>query len=605
MLARKYRPQTFDALIGQEAMVRTLSNAFESGRIAQAWMLTGVRGIGKTTTARLIARALNYSLSDRPTVHMPRFGEHCADILASRHIDVLEMDAASHTSVENIREIIEQVPYRPAIARYKVYIIDEVHMLSKSAFNALLKTLEEPPEHVKFIFATTEIRKVPVTILSRCQRFDLRRVPAERLMQHLADICAREQVQAEDAALRAIARVAEGSVRDALSLLDQAIAYGNGEVRAEAVREMLGLADQGRIVALFELLMRGDMPAAWRAAEELFAIGAAPYQMLADLAAFTHLATRAAVLGEAGVDATASEEEREKALAMAGQVPLPVLARAWQMLLKGMEEVQAAAQPQMAAEMVLVRLAHVADVPPPAEIIRRLQEGGDDAASPGQAAGSAAAGTGRMGSGDASAVGGRVSAAGGLASAAGSSASAAGSGAGMSASAAATSQVAREVASVQPDPATAPVVAAPASIAELVQWARQRRELALAEQIRHHVRPLSLEPGRLRIGLADDAPADLPRTLAARLQAWTGQRWVVLREDDVSTPTLAEQERRQRDALMQQAQDSAAVREVLKHFPQARILGVRAPDADASAGMMHSGNSGPDNPDDDVPGKEH
>jgi len=562
VLARKYRPTTFEELIGQEALVRTLSNAFESGRIAQAWMLTGVRGIGKTTTARLIARALNYSLSDRPTVHMPEFGEHCADILASHHVDVLEMDAASHTSVDNIREIIEQVPYRPVSARYKVYIIDEVHMLSKSAFNALLKTLEEPPEHVKFIFATTEIRKVPITVLSRCQRFDLRRVPAERLMAHLAHVCAQEQVQAEEAALRAIARVAEGSVRDALSLLDQAIAYGNGQVAAENVREMLGLADHGRIIALFEQVMAGDVAAALASLEELFAIGAAPYQVLADLAAFTHLVTKLAILGEQGAHAAISEEERERGLALAKKLSVPVLSRAWQMLLKGLGEVNAAAQPQLAAEMVLVRLAHVAEVPPPEEIIRRLQEG----------EGAGAAASGEHGGG-------------------GQHTAPAGQPAGHGSMAQVSHTAAAPLAQPQAQPQTQPTPAmsvpentpenAPKNLADVVALARQHRDLKLAEAVRRHVRPVSCEPGKLRIGLAEGAPAELPRTLAAKLQAWTGMAWVVLPEDGVSTPTLAEEERRQRDALLASAQESPAVKAVLQHFPQARILQVRPASAAA------------------------
>jgi len=557
VLARKYRPKTFDELIGQDALVRTLANAFESGRIAQGFMLTGVRGIGKTTTARLIARALNYSLSDRPTIHMPEFGEHCEAILESRHVDVLEMDAASHTSVDNIREIIEQVPYRPVAARYKVYIIDEVHMLSKAAFNALLKTLEEPPEHVKFIFATTEIRKVPVTVLSRCQRFDLRRVPAEVLLGHLAGICEKEGVEAEEAALRAIARVAEGSVRDALSLLDQAIAYGNGRVLAEHVREMLGLADHGRVIGLFEQLMRGDVAAALASFEEMHAVGASPYQVLADLAAFTHLVTKLAILGEKGADAAVSEEERERGLALAKKTPVPVLARAWQMLLKGMGEVQSAAQPQMAAEMVLVRLAHVADVPPPEELVRRLQE---------QPAGSGAPAKGSAAAPSAPA------------------APPAGGPGGFSSTAA--QPVMTPAPAAEADDATAPK-----SLEELVALAMERRDLKLADDIRRYVRPVSIEPGRLRIGLAEGAPADFTRQLAAKLQALTGRRWLVLKEDDARAPTLAERERARQDTLMQQAQEDAAVQAVLSRFPEARILKVRP--AEEAVGMDDNDEDAP------------
>ncbi len=554
VLARKYRPRTFDELIGQEALVRTLTNAFESGRIAQGYMLTGVRGVGKTTTARLIARALNYSLSDRPTVHMPEFGEHCQAILESRHVDVIEMDAASHTSVENIREIIEQVPYRPTSARYKVYIIDEVHMLSKAAFNALLKTLEEPPEHVKFIFATTEIRKVPVTILSRCQRFDLRRVPAEVLMKHLANVCEREGVEAEEAALRAIARAAEGSVRDSLSLLDQAIAYGGEHVRAEHVREMLGLADHGRIIDLFEKLMKGEVADVLSAFADLSAIGAAPYQVLADLAAFTHLVTKMAILGEEAADAGISEEERARGLVLAKRLSVPVLARTWQMLLKGLAEVQSAAHPQMAAEMVLVRLAHVADVPPPEELVRRLEQ---SASLPGGAAAASSAPTTSAASGAAPPPAG---------------ARAGGNAPAMPSAAPDGVPVDAPKAQLAAPPTQA--TPAPASLRELAALAEERRDLRMAANIRNFLRPVSIEPGKLRIGLAEGAPADLPRQLAARLQQWTGMPWVVLREDGVEAPTLAEQDHARRDDLLRRAQEDPAVKEVLRHFPQARILNV-------------------------------
>src|SRR5215210_4536911 len=278
VLARKYRPATFDDLIGQEAMVRTVSNAFECGRIPQAWILTGVRGVGKTTTARILARALNYELPDGsiagPSIKMPELGVHCQAIMESRHLDVLEMDAASHTGIDDVRQIIDGIRYSPVSARYKVYIIDEVHMLSEKAFNAFLKTLEEPPPHAKFIFATTEIRKVPVTILSRCQRFDLRRIEADKLVAHLGRICTSEGVQADGEALAAIARAAEGSARDSLSLMDQAIAHGAGQVTAATVRDMLGLADRAQVIDLFEAVMRGDVPAAFAGLRSQYAAGA-------------------------------------------------------------------------------------------------------------------------------------------------------------------------------------------------------------------------------------------------------------------------------------------------------------------------------------------
>src|SRR6202161_2524645 len=349
VLARKYRPSTFADLIGQEAMVRTISNAFETGRIPQAWILTGVRGVGKTTTARILARALNYELPDGsvtgPTIHIPVLGVHCQAIVESRHLDVIEMDAASHNSVEDVRTINEAIRYAPVSARYKVYILDEVHMLSGSAFNALLKTLEEPPPHAKFVFATTEIRKVPITVLSRCQRFDLRRVDADVLVKHLASIAAKENVEAEPTALALIARVAEGSVRDALSLLDQALAHAAGPVRAEDVRQMLGLADRARVIDLFEALMRADIARALQELRDQYDTGADPAMVLGDLAEFTHFVTRLKIVPALADDVSLTETERTRGRAFAAKLSMRVLARTWQMLLKGIAEVEAAGRP--------------------------------------------------------------------------------------------------------------------------------------------------------------------------------------------------------------------------------------------------------------------
>ena len=344
MLARKYRPAGFEDLIGQEAVVRTVSNAFETGRIPQAWILTGVRGVGKTTTARILARALNYELPDGsvkgPTIHMPKLGVHCQAIMESRHMDVLEMDAASHTGVDDVRQINDSVRYAPASARYKVYIIDEVHMLSTAAFNAFLKTLEEPPEHAKFVFATTEIRKVPVTVLSRCQRFDLRRVEADVLMAHLANIASKEGVEAEAEALGIIARAAEGSVRDSLSLLDQAIAHAAGPVRADAVRQMLGLADRTRVIDLFEHLVRGDIASAFKEFREQYDTGADPVVVLSDLAEFVNFVTRVKIVPATADNVAFGETERKRARDFAAKISMRVLSRMWQMLLKGIAEVQ-------------------------------------------------------------------------------------------------------------------------------------------------------------------------------------------------------------------------------------------------------------------------
>ncbi|MGB9013953.1 MAG: DNA polymerase III subunit gamma/tau, partial [Methylovirgula sp.] len=386
ILARKYRPASFEDLVGQEPMVKTLSNAFDLGRIHQAYLLTGLRGVGKTTTARILARAFNYELPARPdrpavmqpTIHMPELGVHCQAIIDSRHVDVIEMDAASHTGIDDVREIIDNARYRPVLARTKVYIIDEVHMLSKQAFNGLLKILEEPPEHVKFIFATTEIEKVPVTVRSRCQRFDLRRVEADVLIARLAAICAKEAVAIEPEALALIARASEGSVRDALSLLDQAIAHVKGslkvEVKAEDLRLMLGLADRARIIDLFLEVMRGDIAAALASLKALYEAGADPARILGELAEFVHFVTRLKLAPETAQDPAVTEDERRRGAEFAEKLSIPVLSRAWQLLLKGLQDVRDSQRPLAAADMVLVRLAHAADLPTPDEALRRLAQ---------------------------------------------------------------------------------------------------------------------------------------------------------------------------------------------------------------------------------------
>ncbi|WP_182418295.1 DNA polymerase III subunit gamma/tau [Bartonella sp. HY038] len=377
VLARKYRPQDFSDLIGQEPMVRTLTNAFEAGRIAQAWMLTGVRGVGKTTTARILARALNYKTDtiDRPTIDLSVMGEHCQAIMEGRHVDVVEMDAASHTGIDDIREIIEQVRYRPVSARYKVYIIDEVHMLSTQAFNGLLKTLEEPPPHVKFIFATTEIRKVPITVLSRCQRFDLRRIDSATLTQHLQKISSAENITVDSEALAMIARAGEGSVRDALSILDQAIAHGAGSVHIEAVRSMLGLADRARIIDLFELIMSGNIASALQEFKGQYDAGADPVVILTELADFNHLVTRLRFTPQLIDDVSLSEEERRRGADFASKLSIRTLSRNWQMLLKGISEADNAPRPLQAAEMLLIRLAHAADLPTIDEALKAITDG--------------------------------------------------------------------------------------------------------------------------------------------------------------------------------------------------------------------------------------
>src|SRR5688500_9493821 len=373
VLARKYRPQSFQELIGQDAMVKTLANAIERGRIAHAFLLTGVRGVGKTSTARLVAKALNCIGPDGkggPTIEPCGVCEHCVAIAEGRHIDVIEMDAASHTGVDDVREIIEAVRYASVSARYKIYIIDEVHMLSKNAFNALLKTLEEPPEHVKFLFATTEVAKVPVTVLSRCQRFDLRRIPAEKLVDHFAEIARAEGIEAEPEALAMIARAAEGSARDGLSILDQAIALGSGTVTADQVRDMLGLADRGRIRRLLQLVLTGDAAAALTELDEVHALGTDASALLRGLMEELHTATRAKA--GAVADKLQSAEQRQAAEELAAKLTWADIHRLWQMLLKGLADVQIAPDPQEAATMALLRLIHAADLPDPAAVLSRL-----------------------------------------------------------------------------------------------------------------------------------------------------------------------------------------------------------------------------------------
>ncbi|WDR06762.1 DNA polymerase III subunit gamma/tau [Devosia rhodophyticola] len=374
VLARKYRPVSFSTLIGQDAMVQTLGNAFKQNRIHHAFMLTGVRGVGKTTTARILARAFNYqdASGKYPTLDLDVEGEHCRAIIEGRHIDVIEMDAASNTGIDNIREIIDSVKYGPVSAPYKVYIIDEVHMLSTQAFNGLLKTLEEPPPYVKFIFATTEIRKVPVTILSRCQRFDLRRITPEVMTAYLQNILAQEVIAFEPEALSMIVRAGEGSARDNLSLLDQAISHGNGHVTAATVKAMLGLGDRARTIDLFEHLLGGQVGEALKLVRELYDAGADPQTMIADLADFTHLVTRVKVVPAAADDVSLTPDERTRGTQLATKLPMRALTRCWQILFKGYEEVSRAGNGLQAAEMVLVRLAYAADLPSPDELLAKL-----------------------------------------------------------------------------------------------------------------------------------------------------------------------------------------------------------------------------------------
>ncbi|WP_029587696.1 DNA polymerase III subunit gamma/tau [Bradyrhizobium sp. URHD0069] len=556
VLARKYRPSSFDDLIGQDAVVRTVSNAFETGRIPQAWILTGVRGVGKTTTARILARALNYELSDGsvkgPTIHMPVPGVHCQAIMESRHMDVLEMDAASHTGVDDVRQINDSVRYAPANARYKVYIIDEVHMLSNQAFNAFLKTLEEPPEHVKFVFATTEIRKVPVTVLSRCQRFDMRRVDADVLMAHLANIAAKENVEVEPEALGIIARAAEGSVRDSLSLFDQAIAHAAGVVRADAVRQMLGLADRTRVIDLFDSLVRGDIAGAFKEFREQYDTGADPIVVLSDLAEFVNFVTRVKIVPATADNVAFGETERLRAREFAAKLSMRVLSRMWQMLLKGITEAQAATRPAAAAEMVLVRIAYVADMPTPDEAVRMLEPNGG--ASP-------------VVSGNGSPRGGPAPSVSSMQSSPARAASAARAGA----EASVRPQMIAPVSQAQPAPAALKIAGFP----ELVALAGQKRDLQTKAALEADVRLVRIEDGRLEVALERSAARTLINDLSRKLEQWTGRRWTVIVSNEAGQPTLRSQNEVQKNQRERAAESDPRVQEVLARFPGAKVVEVR------------------------------
>ncbi len=540
VLARKYRPQDFTGLIGQDALVRTLSNAFATGRIAHAFMLTGVRGVGKTTTARIIARALNCIGPDgkrkEPTIHPCGKCDPCIAIAESRHVDVQEMDAASRTGIDDVREIIEGVRYAPASARYKVYIIDEVHMLSKQAFNGLLKTLEEPPPHVKFIFATTEVRKVPVTVLSRCQRFDLRRIETGELVAHLAAIAKKEKVDIEPAALALIARAAEGSARDSLSLLDQAIAHGEkGTIAAETVRQMLGLADRGRVLDLFEKTMGGKIAEALNDLSELYDRGADPLQVMQDLLELVHFLTRVRIAPGAEGFFDGGSGEAKRAAEIAGKLSVPSLTRAWQMLLKGLFEVRDATRPMQAAEMALIRLAYAADLPPTDKLVRDLLDGD---APPRPTPAKTPVG--------ASAPAPRASA----------------------------SQTARAMPMEAPSAqaSNAPTLT---TLEQIVALAQEKGAISLKVQLENYVHLVSLEQGKIEFRPDDRAPRTLAGDLAQKLKDWTGIRWVVTVAREGGTPTLAEQKRAAKAQRLESVMQEPLVRAVLDRFPGAEVVAVR------------------------------
>lgn len=605
VLARKYRPQNFSDLIGQEAMVRTLTNAFETGRIAQAWMLTGIRGVGKTTTARILARALNYKTKDidQPTTVLNTLGEHCTQIIEGRHIDVIEMDAASHTGIDDIREIIEQIRYRPVSARYKVYIIDEVHMLSTQAFNGLLKTLEEPPSHVKFIFATTEIRKVPITILSRCQRFDLRRIESAVLSAHLRQIAKHENIEVEEQALSMIARAAEGSARDALSIFDQAIAHSNGNVTAITVRTMLGLADQARIIDLFELIMKGNIINALHELRSQYDAGADPLTILTELADFNHLVTRLHFTPKIAEDLSLTEDERSRSLNFSKKLSIPVLSRTWQMLLKGLQEVSQTALPLQAAEMLLIRLAYTSDLPTLDEALKKItQEKTPFTIVPNSSHKEPTNNTTKVTDTDAhSSL---------------TSLNVANTSENQSDFVSLESQLEhssqpKNSVNVQtfentnsfaitktleasqsvesPDnivhlslPSTQTTKESTGqddivinSLHDIIKLAEQHNDIPFKLFVKEFVHPVSFEPGHITLRLAESAPHSLARDIGKMLFQWTEKHWDITFVNEGGGQTLQEESVAVQKTLFSNAQADPDIIKILDYFPEAKIVDIR------------------------------
>ena len=560
VLARKYRPDTFSELIGQDALVRTLGNALSLGRLAHAFVLTGVRGIGKTSTARLLAKGLNCIGADGngdATLEPCGQCEPCKSIAAGRHVDVLEIDAASHTGVDDAREIIEGVGYRPVSARYKIYIIDEVHMMSKSAFNALLKTLEEPPDAVKFIFATTEIRKVPVTILSRCQRYDLRRVPAAMLAEHLGMICQRESIAADEDALTAIARAAEGSVRDALSLLDQAAAMTADKLTNDMVADMLGRPGRRESQTVLTAALAGDASSALAAFHAAYSRGAEPEMLVTDLLDLIHLASMQAA---GGSDDALIESEREMIAGLAGS-GIARLGRAWQLLLKGHGELGKAPNPAAACEMLIIRLAHTAHMPTPGELMQKLPKTSPSPATSASPAPAAPASSAPISSAPIS-----------------------------SAPAAPVEAAAIETS-----------VNMPNSLGEIVALAETNGEMLLAARIRNHVKLVSLKPGNLQIGLVGAAPDQLAGDIARYLSQWTGQRWLVSLSESGGAQTLAEEQRDADDKLRDTIASEPLVAQILDIFPGASIDEIKNPETTDAAvtlpddnGLLEAGQNSDD-----------
>jgi len=566
VLARKYRPTNFSDLIGQEALVRTVTNALRTGRLAHAFLFTGVRGVGKTSTARILARALNCTGiegNDGPTAEPCGVCEHCLAIAEDRHVDVIEMDAASRTGVDDIRELIDGVRYRPTSARYKVYIVDEVHMLSKQAFNALLKTLEEPPPHAKFIFATTEVRRLPVTVLSRCQRFDLRRVDAATLAAHFEAVAEKENADIAPGAIRLIARAADGSVRDGLSLLDQAIAHGAGAVGETEVRDMLGLADRERVFELFAAVMKGEIASALDLLGEQYRAGADPIAVLEDMLELTHWLTRVKLVPAVADEPGIAEIERRQGQELTAELAMPELTRAWQMLLKGLSEARSAPHTLMAVEMALVRLAYAADLPSPADALRALDGAPSKSAppqppappppAPAEQTSATPPPTAQEPAGE--------------------------SGGGQTALAEerAPEQAAPE--EQQPEARTGGAPGADITCLEdIVALAGQHREVDLRHWLVSDVHLVRFSPGHIELRQNEIVLKPMAGELGEKLQAWTGRRWMVALSEEPGEPTLEERAAAKVAAKLRAAEDDPLVRQVLKIFPDAQISGLRESD---------------------------
>ena len=547
VLARKYRPETFSDLIGQEAMVRTLKNAFDADRIAQAFMMTGIRGVGKTTTARIIAKGMNcIGLEGKtgPTTSPCGQCEHCVAISEGRHVDVLEMDAASRTGVDDIREIIDSVHYRAASARFKIYIIDEVHMLSNNAFNALLKTLEEPPAHVKFIFATTEIRKVPVTVLSRCQRFDLRRIEPEEMIKMLQNLAKLENANISNEALALITRASEGSARDAQSLLDQAISHGAGETNVDQVRSMLGLADRGRVMDLFEFIMRGQAEEALKELGSQYSDGADPIGIIRDLAEITHWVSVIKITPDAADDPTVSPDEKARGQSFSQSLSMRVLTRTWQLLLKALDEISSAPNSMMAAEMAIIRITHVSDLPSPGELVKKLTNSQPD-----------------------NTVVKKESSEGATTNTTSSNY---------------IQSQSKETNSTSIDGNTALALDAETLASQyptfesVLEIIRKFRDMKLLIDVENSIRLSSYMPGRIEFTPTKDAPKDLAQRLGQLLQSWTGFRWAVTVVSHCSAKTIQEHRNAEEAQLELDAKLHPFVKTVFEKFPKASITEIKS-----------------------------